>query len=302
MIKTTSVHKSILIAGGTGLIGIALAKLLEQHHYQVYILTRNMNLCNNPKYRWWNPDKNEISDNALKEVDVIINLCGAGIADKRWTDKRKQELSDSRTKPAQVLRQAAQKSGNIRHYISASGINCYPVNTQKRVSENDAYGTDYLSRLVQEWEHEALKFEEICPVSLLRISAVLSDKGGALTKLKPLFKWGLGSPLGSGKQPFTWVHEADLHRAIYYVVANELSGAYNICGETISNRAFSSALAKSMKRWMLPIGVPSFVMRLMLGEMSEMLVNGVNTHAEKLTKTDFTFKYRTISEALNAME
>jgi len=289
---------SILIAGGTGLIGTTLTAAFEKSGHNVFILTRNKARCTNPKYRWWNPDQDAISDNALEGVDVIVNLCGTGIADKSWTDKRKQELHDSRVKPANLLFKTAHKSGKIQHYISASGINCYTVNTPNQVSEDDAYGTDYLSRLVQQWEHAALHFEALCPVTLLRISAVLSENGGALAKLKPLFQWGLGSPLGSGKQPFTWVHIQDLTRAIVHITENKLDGAYNICGKTVSNKTFSKVLAKSVKRWMLPFGVPAFVMKLMLGEMSEMLLNGVNTNAEKLKATGFVFEFEEIAEAL----
>jgi len=289
---------TILVAGGTGLIGKKLSNSFENSGNRVVILTRSQSLCTNPKYRWWNPDAGEISENALDGVDVIVNLCGAGIADKPWTAKRKEELHDSRVKPALVLFEAAKKSKSIKHYVSASGINCYPVNTSQVLMEDDAYGSDYLSRLVQEWEHAALNFEALCPVTLLRISAVLSPDGGALAKMKPLFKWGLGSPLGTGKQPFTWIHEEDLVRAILHLVEQKLDGAYNICGSTISNRDFSKALAKSVKRWMLPIGVPAFVMRMMLGEMSEMLLNGVNTNSDKLKSTGFEFKFEEIDDAL----
>ena len=229
---------------------------------------------------------------------MLINLCGAGIADKPWSEARKKELHDSRVNPAHVLLEEAKKSVNIKHYVSASGINCYPVNTSHLLAEKDSYGTDYLSRLVKEWETAALHFEAICPVTLLRISAVLSEDGGALAKMKPLFKWGLGAPLGTGKQPFTWVHEDDLVAAILHLVENKLAGAYNICGETVTNRDFSKALAQSVNRWMLPIPVPAFVMKLMLGEMSEMLLNGVNTDSEKLQSTGFGFTYKHIHDAL----
>lgn len=291
----------ILIAGGTGLIGKKLSRKLRDSGYTISILTRNKSLCESRSaYRWWNPDQGEIDENALQDIDVIINLCGAGIADKAWKPERKIELLNSRVNPAKVLFELSKKKGNIKHYISASGVNCYPVNTQNVVREEDAYGSDYLSSLVQSWETAALQFEQQCPVTLLRISAVLSENGGALAKMKPLFKWGLGSPLGSGKQPFTWVHEDDLMEAIVHIEQQQLSGAYNICGETITNRAFSKALAKSVKRWMLPIPVPAFMMRLMLGEMSEMLLNGVNTDSQKLQKTGFKFKYDKIEDALNA--
>lgn len=288
----------VLIAGGTGLIGKKLQQTLQNAGYQVSVLTRNKQLCTNPGYRLWNPDTNFIEEHALLDVDVIINLCGSGIADKPWTAKRKTELHDSRVKPTLLLLQEAKKNGNIKHYLSASGINCYPLNTEHVVTEKDSYGTDYLSRLVQDWEAAAMKFGALCPVTLLRISAVLSENGGALTKMKPLFKWGLGAPLGSGKQPFTWVHEDDLVAAILHLVNKKLSGAYNICGETVSNKHFSAMLAKSVHRWMLPVNVPGFVMKAMLGEMSEMLLNGVNTNADQLEKSGFVFRYKRIEQAL----
>jgi NAD dependent epimerase/dehydratase family enzyme len=127
---------------------------------------------------------------------------------------------------------------------------------------------------------------------------VLSEDGGALAKMKPLFKWGLGAPLGTGKQPFTWVHEDDLVAAILHLVNKHLSGAYNICGETVTNRHFSKVLAKSVNRWMLPIPVPAFIMKFMLGEMSEMLLNGVNADASKLLHTGFEFRFKQIDDAL----
>jgi uncharacterized protein (TIGR01777 family) len=288
----------VLIAGGTGLIGKKLQQTLQSAGYQVSILTRNKQLCNNSGYLLWNPDANFIQENALRDVDVIVNLCGSGIADKRWTPKRKIELHDSRVKPTLLLLQEARKCGNIKHYVSASGINCYPVNTEHVVTEKDSYGTDYLSKLVQAWEAAALKFEELCPVTLLRISAVLSKNGGFLAKMKPLFKWGLGVPLGSGKQPFTWVHEDDLVTAILHLVNERLPGAYNICGETVSNRHFSHVLAKSLHRKMLPVSVPGFVLRAILGEMSEMLLNGVNTNADRLEKSGFVFRFKHIEQAL----
>jgi NAD dependent epimerase/dehydratase family enzyme len=151
--------KNILIAGGTGLIGKKLQEKLYSTGHQVYVLTRNKKLVNQDNYRLWNPDQNFIEEDALRGVNVIINLCGAGIADKHWTDARKKELHDSRVKPALVLLDAARKSGEITHYISASGINCYPVNTKHVVSEGNSYGTDYLSRLVKDWETAALQFE-----------------------------------------------------------------------------------------------------------------------------------------------
>lgn len=291
--------KKVLIAGGTGLIGKKLQNTLHTAGYAVVVLTRNEKLVSSPAYRLWNPDNNFISENALADVDVIVNLCGAGIADKPWTASRKKELHDSRVKPTILLLEEARKSGQVKHYISASGINCYPTNTQQVVLEKDAYGLDYLSQLVKDWETAALKFEEICPVTRLRIGAVLSENGGALSKMKPLFKWGLGAPLGTGQQPFTWIHEDDLVMAILHILDHKLNGAYNICGETVSNRVFSLALSKAVHRWMLPIPVPAFLMRLILGEMSEMLLNGVNTNAQKLKDTGFDFKYKDIDSALN---
>ena len=295
----SNTKKHILIAGGTGLIGKKLEEKLNASGYEVSILTRNKKrVRESSAYRLWNPDEAFIQENTLGDVDILINLCGAGIADSPWTKARKKELHDSRINPTLLLLEEAKKTGKIELYISASGINCYPVNTKELLREENSYGPDYLSTLVQQWEEAAMKFNALCPVSLLRISAVMSENGGALAKMKPLFRWGLGAPLGTGKQPFTWVHEDDLVDAILYIIKHQLAGAFNICGETVTNREFSKILAKSVNRWMIPIPVPAFVLRLMLGQMSEMLLNGVNTDSEKLVATGFKYRYPRLQDFL----
>ena len=291
-------NRIILIAGGTGLIGTRLVKELERNTHKVRILTRNKKKCDQQKFFFWNPDTKELDTNALTDVDTIINLAGAGIADKRWTSERKRELIDSRVKPALFLESYANKMPDLKQYISASGINCYPIDENSH-SEKDAYGSDFLSNVVREWEQAAKSFEKYCPVTLVRISTVLTQSGGALEKMASPFKLYVGSPLGNGQQPMCWVHQDDLIRAFVYLMEHELGGVYNVSGEQVTNKEFSRALAKCLHKPILPFGVPGFVLKLVLGQMSEILLKGPKVDTSKLRETGFRMKYETIEEALN---
>lgn len=288
----------ILIAGGTGLIGKLLVKELERNNHRVRILTRNKKKCDQKKFFFWDPDTKELDTNVLTDVDTIINLTGAGIADKRWTSERKRELIDSRVKPALFLESYADKMHDLKQYISASGINCYPIDDNSH-SEKDAYGSDFLSNVVREWEQAAKSFEKYCPVTLVRISTVLTHSGGALEKMVAPFKLYVGSPLGNGQQPMCWVHQDDLIRAFVYLMQYQLEGAYNVSGEQVSNKEFSRILAKHLHKPMLPFGVPGFVLKLVLGQMSEILLKGPKVDTSKLRETGFRMKYETIEEALS---
>lgn len=291
-------NRIILIAGGTGLIGTLLVKELERNNHKVRILTRNKRKCDQQKFFFWDPDAKELDRNALTDVDTIINLTGAGIADKRWTSERKRELIDSRVKPALFLESFADEMPGLKQYISASGINCYPIDENSH-AEADAYGSDFLSHIVKEWEQAAKSFEKYCPVTLVRISTVLTQSGGALEKMAAPFKLYVGSPLGNGQQPMCWVHQDDLIRAFVYLMKHQLEGAYNVSGEQVSNKEFSRILATHLHKPMLPFGVPGFVLKLVLGQMSEILLKGPKVDTSKLQQTGFSMKYKTIEAALN---
>lgn len=292
--------QKILIAGGTGLIGQALERKLTHAGYEVKILSRTPSKDNQV---FWDPKEKKIDLDNIKSTEVIINLCGAGVADERWTKKRKKELHDSRVIPADFLFSVIEQFPYLKQYISASGVNCYGYDSLEMLyGEEDAYGKDYLSQLVKEWEASADQFLPFVKVAKLRISMVLSENGGALDKLAKAVKWGVGSPIGSGKQWMTWVHMDDLVSAFEHTVANELEGAFNTLSNYTKNADFMKALARKFeKRIWLP-NVPAFLMKLILGEMSEMLVNGVKVSNEKLLNTQFEFAYNDIDKAFEELD
>ena len=293
--------KKIVIAGGTGLIGQKLEKQLESSGHEVFILTRSPKANN---HIYWNPAKGEIDKEKLGGIDVIVNLTGAGIADKRWTESRKKVLYDSRINTTDFLFEHLNDFPNLTQYVSASGINCYGYDSIGReYVETDPFGSDYLSSLVESWEEHADQFSKKgIGVSKIRISMVLSDRGGALDRLKKIAKIGLASPLGSGKQEMTWIHEKDLVRLFDHVIANGLNGCWNALNTYNSNKEFMKSLAKRFNKSMWMPNVPGFAMKLAFGEMSEMLLKGVPVSNEAILNTGFQFSYSNLEDAFASLD
>lgn len=291
--------KHVLIAGGTGLLGKILQKRLQKDGHSVRVLTRSPRESHHVK---WNPNQGELEMGSLKDTEVIINLCGAGIADKRWTKKRKEELINSRIEPAKTLLAHISHFPKLERYISASGINCYGFDRKNEpYEENEPYGKDFTSQLVQQWEKAANLFENHCTVVKLRIAVVLTPAGGAFPKLMKSIKMGLGAPLASGKQPFAWIHEKDLMEMFVHSLEKGLSGSYNAVGGMESNETVTRSLAKAMGKKLFLPKVPRWVLRMMLGEMSDLLVNGVEVSNEKVKKTGFTFAYESCDKAFDSL-
>jgi uncharacterized protein len=294
-------NKNILIAGGTGLVGSLLMRELEKRKFTAHVLTRNSKQVDEQRFFYWNPAKNELNYPFLNDVHIIINLSGAGIADKRWTEKRKVELIQSRILPAQFLAKQIQSltHNSLEHYISASGINCYPMNNSTQIlKEEDAFGNDFLSTVVQQWEQAADTFLPICKVAKLRISAVFSSQGGALEKMSMPIRYFVGAPLGTGKQIMSWIHEEDLIRAFLHTITHQLEGAYNLSGEQATNKQITKEIAKALHRPLIPIGIPAFILKLLLGSMSEMLIKGMYVNTSKFKQTGFIYEYPTSREAI----
>lgn len=286
-----------MIAGGTGLIGKALEKKLLEIGYSVRVLTRNPTANN---HYFWNPSLNEIDESSLSEVNVVINLSGAGIADKRWNKERKDVLASSRIGTNEFLASKISKMPLLEQFISSSGINCYPLeNTSKIYTERDDFGTDYLSQLVKRWEESADLFLSKCPVAKIRTAVVLSPNGGALSKMLPAIKMGIGSPLGSGNQAMAWIHIDDLVDLFVFAIENQLTGAFNAVTACTSNKNFMKALAKQYKKPFWFPNVPSFVLKLIFGEMSTVLLDGVHVSHQKITDLGFQFQLKDLEKALN---
>ena len=290
---------NFLIAGGTGLIGQQLRIALLNKGHNVFILSR----ANDQDFITWDMNTKKIETKLLHKVEVIINLCGEGIAEKRWTKKRRQRLYDSRVETTKVLFSHRKYMPNLKHYISASGITCYgnefnPIG----YNEKDSFGDDYISFLVEEWESAADLFSNYLPTTKIRMGIVLSRKGGAIEKMINPIRFGLGSVIASGDQIISWIHIDDLISLFIHVIKNRLVGTFNAISENTSNSEFMSELANCINRKIWLPAIPAFFFRLIFGEMSTLLVNGVHISNHKIKSTGFTFNYSTLNLALKELK
>ena len=293
----------ILLTGATGLIGSHLAELLESKGFEVAILTRGVGAgCKYDSYLW-NPVTGTIDENAFKEVDYVVHLAGTNIMAKRWTDQRKAEIITSRTLSTKLLVKTIKTNKiPLKGFISASAIGYYGSFTSDKVFEEDSPAhSDFLSESCRLWEaaSDSLNDLDIRKVHI-RIGVVLAKQGGALEQLVRPVALGLGAALGSGKQYMPWVHIDDLSNMFLETIENsKLEGAYNgVAPESATNNAFTKQLAKTLnKPFWLP-NVPSFIIKLLLGEMSTVVLDGSRVWAHKIISTGFRFKYNTLREAL----
>lgn len=286
---------TFLISGGRGLIGKSLSKMLKIQGHKVYKLTRR------PKRKghiYWDPEKQSIEGKHLHKIDVIINLAGANIGEKKWSDKRKVELINSRVNSIHFLKKCAVNMPELKYFISASGINCYGYNNPQEMTEKDGFGDDFLSNLVKEWETASHSFKDICPVGILRIAMVVDKRGGALDKIMKTIKFGLGSPLGDGQQYVPWVHIKDLCRMFNHCIEHKKEGVFNAANGYLSNKQFMKIIAKKMKKPFFLPAVPRPILSLVLGEMSTMLTESLKVSNDKIKKTGFTFTHEDFDAAI----
>lgn len=292
---------TILITGGTGLVGKELCTLLENKGHEIFILSRHKS--KNPNYYYWNINENYIDSNAIIRAHYIIHLAGAGIADKRWTSKRKKILLESRVKSTNLLFEKVKElNPNLKGFIAASGIGFYGAITSTKIfSEQDASGDDFISAICIEWENSSLKFNSLkIRTVILRTGVVLSKKNGALEKICKPIKLGIGSFLGTGKQFMPWIHIDDLCAMFDFSIENEnIHGIYNaVTPQHISNQEITTEIATHFgKKIWLP-NVPSFILKIILGELSVILLNGSRVSCTKILKNGFVFRFPKLSQAL----
>ena len=295
--------ETILIAGGAGLIGTNLSGKLKEKGYNVLLLSRKSKRGNSYSVYSWNPDKSEIENEAIKRADYIINLAGAGIGDKRWTKKRRELILDSRVKTSELIFNKIQETGKKpKAFITASGIGYYGSDTSEKIfSETDPPAADFIGQVCQQWEQAADQFEKsgIRTVKI-RTGIVLSKKGGALSRMAVPVKFWIGSALGSGKQYLPWIHIDDL--CDIYVRAIEdakMTGAFNaVAPQHVSNREFMRTLAQVMGKPFFFPAIPSVVLKLLYGKMSDILLYGSRISAEKIISAGYEFKFPGLANAL----
>ena len=291
---------NILITGGTGLVGTALVKKLEERNHTVRILTRSESEEKNEFY--WNISEKKIDQKAFENLDCIIHLAGANISE-RWTDDYKKELYSSRIDSAHLLREYCVEKGiHLKAFISSSGVNYYGTFTSDQILTEDSeiVENDFLAKLCVAWENAADQFESIAErVVCLRTAVVLSRKGGAFPLLKKTVNLNIGSGVGTGKQWMNWIHIDDLVNMYVEAVENtSINGKYNAVADEIpTNAVFMKKLAKAADKFFLPFNVPPFVMKSVFGEMSSIILEGTRVDNKKIKSEGFDFKYSTVEEA-----
>jgi uncharacterized protein (TIGR01777 family) len=301
--------KNIVIAGGTGLIGGVLAFFAANKNYSVTVLTRRSGIADKEgiKFSQWSPSEGKIDTEVIESADVIINLSGENVADKRWTKKRKEEIIQSRIQSNNVLIDAIRTSGSkATTYISASAIGWYgPDSKETRQTgfkeEAPAY-KDFLGSTCEAWEESALKAENLgLRTVILRTGIVLAKEGGALAEFMKPLRSGIASVIGSGNQMISWIHIEDLCRMYLCAIENEkVKGVYNaVSPQPITNKQLVLELAAQKRgKAFIPIHVPSFIIKLMLGEMSIEVLKSTTVSADKIKKAGFQFLYPGIQSAI----
>ena len=302
-----------MITGGTGLVGTALTKHLVDKGYQVIILSRNEDQTSSSSsvtFARWDVEKQTIDNNAIAKADYIIHLAGAGVADKRWSEKRKKEIVESRTQSSALLVKAlSETANNVKAVISASATGWYGADEKrfrgkKGFTEDAPADGEFLGETCRLWE------ESISPIGRLgkrlvklRTGIVLSNDGGALHEFKKPVKFGVASILGNGKQVVSWIHIDDLCRLYIYSIEHEISGVYNAAAPTpVTNGNLVMRLAAKLKgSFFVPMYVPGFLIRLIFGEMSIEVLKSVTVSSDKIRNEGFTFLYPSIAAALDQL-
>ena len=296
----------VVVAGGTGFIGGELVRELEARGDEVVVLTRKARA---PEGRvtfvQWTPNRPGSWTEALRGADAVVNLVGAGVLDERWSEERFRTLRESRVEPTRVLAEAiAALPEKPRVFLSASAVGYYGMRHQdETLDEASSAGTDKLAQLCVEWEAAAEPARQAgVRVVHPRIGIVLGKEGGALQKMAPAFKVGLGGPIGCGRQYFPWIHSRDAIRALVFAIDSEaVRGPFNVTGPSaVTMNHFSNALGKTLGRPSF-LRVPSFALKLVMGEMAEVLLTGQRATPKKLNDAGFAFVFPEVECALGEL-
>ncbi|MGG9970332.1 TIGR01777 family oxidoreductase [Ferruginibacter sp. SUN002] len=295
--------QTVLITGGTGLIGKTLTNALLQKGYHVIVLSRKSQPSSgNVTYAQWDIDKKTIDVTAVQKADYIIHLAGAGVVDKKWTTAYKKEIQDSRTKSSELLIDTLKNNTHkIKAVISASAIGWY-IPSDILHTEDEKADDSFLGETCRLWEESVEPFKQLnIRVAKLRIGIVLSKDGGALAEFIKPIKFGVAAILGSGKQLISWIHIDDLCRLFIYGIENQnINSIYNaVASEPVTNKTLTLSLAKKLKgRFFIPMHVPEFVLKIMLGGRSVEILKSSRVSNEKILKEGFVFSFDTIDKAI----
>ncbi len=296
-------NKTVLIGGGTGLVGSRLSELLEAKNYEVLHLSRKAKPdARFPAYAWDLKNKT-IDEEAIQKADYIINLAGAGIVDKRWTASRKKVIIDSRVDGTLLLKNAFQKAGKTpKAFVSASAIGYYGNTGEDLVTEETPPADNrFLSQSCVAWEKAIDEVKATgWRTARLRISIVLSTKGGALEKIMLPLKANIGGYFADGQQWYSWIHIDDICNLFIHAVENEdVSGTFNAAAPYPErNKPFTQKVASAMNKTAILAPAPAFAMRLAMGEMADTILNSNRISSEKVQATGFEFQFPKLEGAV----
>lgn len=296
-------RSSVLISGGGGLVGRYLTNTLLSRGYMVSHLSRKAGQSDNVRVYRWDPEHNIIDTQALEGVDFLIHLAGANIGDKRWTKKRKEEIQSSRVDSSRLLNKTINDNGiRLKAFISASAIGYYgSVSSDKIFKEGDLPATDFLGTTCKMWEEAADLFGNsgIRTVKI-RTAVVLEKSDSALSKLMKPARFGFLVHTGNGLQYMPWIHINDLCNIYLKAITDtEMNGAFNaVSPQHVTGREFIQTLAIVMKRPVFPIPVPPIVLRVVLGEMSDVILKGSRASADKIINAGYNFIFSNLHDAL----
>ncbi|SHK43185.1 TIGR01777 family oxidoreductase [Epilithonimonas mollis] len=295
--------KKILISGATGLVGKKLSRKLHERGYRVELLVRSKKTNSDFKSYVWDYKKKFLEEGALDNTYIFIHLAGASIS-KRWTESYKKEIYDSRIKSAQFIYEEMLRKGiHPEAVISASATGFYGQLTSEHVfKEDDSPAEDFLANVCTDWELKAIQFQNLgSRVVRLRTSTVLSERGGAMAVFRKPVDFNLGAVLGSGRQYFPWIHIDDLVN-IYFKAVEDVSmnGAYNaVAPDFITNETLTKSLASHLNKKILLPNIPKFLIKVLLGEMSVLALEGSRISSRRIENAGFRFRYNNLDVALS---
>ena len=303
--------KTILITGGMGLIGQSLTQMLLDKGYSVIIASRNppaSSSIKNLSYISWNTTRQWIDPEAIKKADAIINLAGAGVADKRWSESRKKEIAESRVMSGQTIVKALKEIPNkVEVVIQSSAIGWdgpVPEHNSSFTGFTEAMPAynDFLGQTCKQWENSIIALKVMgVRVAIVRTGIVLTNKGGALKEFRKPLNFRLATILGKGTQKVSWIHIKDLCREMLFLLENEsCAGIYNGVAPTpVTNKELILTLAKQLYgSSFLTVTVPSFVLKVVMGEMSIEVLKSTTVKADKIRAAGFKFEYETVEDAV----
>ena len=297
----------ILVTGGTGLIGTEIIRQARGRGWEVHYLSRqrkHQEQDADVKGFYWNPATGEIDERCFEGVQAIVNLAGATVA-KRWTNRYKEVILESRINSLRTLRHALKNLSNhsITQIVTASAIGIYPDSATDLYTESCPVSDSFLGKVVQQWEREAETFSTIgLKVAKIRIGLVLAKESGALPPMIRAVRTLTAAPFGRGEQWQSWIHCEDVASLFLFTIEKQLEGVLNgVAPNPVTQKSLLKEVARILKRPLLLPGIPSFVMKLILGEMSALLYESQRVSCKKIESLGFSFTYPNLNQALEAL-